>query len=266
MSTEYAQGVHRDPADDVATVHSRQSPPDGAVRLRRAWWILLGVSVLLNGVSMAVPALIEHPLTNDRGEVQLYLDVFVEGNLPTWWSVGLLGSTAVLFGFVGWLARGAGARAESWGWWCGAVLIGLLSLDDHTQLHERLDRIGQRLVTFDSGFPFYWLIPGLLAGAVVAGGLLLLAARLRGRPRRLVVAGGALLLWSALGMEAMQGLWIAAGESGPLYVLTYHAEELGENVGVLLLMAAAASAVSLQRVPADAGVTARYRRSGRVEA
>ncbi|WP_344071352.1 hypothetical protein [Prauserella alba] len=211
---------------------------------------------------MAVPALIEHPLTNDRGEIQLYLDVFVEGNLPTWWSVGLLGSTAVLFGIVALLARARGARAESWGWWCGSVLIGLLSLDDHTQLHERLDRIGRQLVTFDSGFPFYWLLPGLLAGAVVAVGLLLLAMRLRDRCRWLVVAGGALLLWSALGMEAMQGLWIAADESGPLYVATYHAEELGENVGVLLLMAAAASAVSLERGPTAGGVTARYRPFG----
>lgn len=251
---EIQDEVHRGAADGGGG----QSISDRPVRMRRAWWILLGVSILLNVVSMAIPALIEHPLTNDRGEIQLYLDVFVEGNLPTWWSVGLLGSTAVLFGIVGLLARVCGARAESWGWWCGAVLIGLLSLDDHTQLHERLDRIGERLVTFDSGFPFYWLIPGLLAGAVVAAGLLLLATRLRGRSRWLVVVGGALLLWSALGMEAMQGLWIAAGESGPLYVLTYHAEELGENVGVLLLMAAAVSAVSLTRNAAGQGVTARY--------
>ena len=39
---------------------------------------------------MAVPALIDHPLTTGRGEIRVFLDVFSEGNLPTWWSVGLL--------------------------------------------------------------------------------------------------------------------------------------------------------------------------------
>lgn len=34
------------------------------------------------------------------------------------------------------------------------------------------------------------------------------------------------LLGSALGMELLQGLLIAGGESKPLYVLTYHAENL----------------------------------------
>ncbi|MFD2398060.1 hypothetical protein ACFSVJ_16730 [Prauserella oleivorans] len=183
------------------------------VRVRTVWWVLLGVSVALNVASMAVPALIHHPLTNNRGEIQMYLDVFVEGNLPTWWSVGLLVIATLLFALTGVVARAAGARAEAWGWWCGAVLLGLLSLDDHTQLHERLDRIGRKLVTFDDGFPFYWLLPGVVAGAVVAAGLLLLAKRLRGRTRWLVVAGGALLLWCALGMELVQGLLIAEGRA-----------------------------------------------------
>ncbi|WP_019818879.1 hypothetical protein [Saccharomonospora saliphila] len=215
------------------------------LRLRKAGYALLGVSVSLNLLSMAVPALIDHPLTRDRGEVQNYLDVFVEGNLPTWWSTGLLVVGAVLYALVAVVAR-ATSKADAWAWSCGAVLLGLLSLDDHTQLHERLDRIGRELVSFD-GFPFYWLIPGLLAGAVVATGLAYLARRLRGRLRWGVVGGCAVLLGCALGMEGLQGLLIAADESGPLYVLTYHAEELGENLGVLLLIATAAAALRIER-------------------
>nr|WP_307831885.1 hypothetical protein [Prauserella cavernicola] len=240
----------------MADATSESLTADGTgVRLRPVWWALLGVSVALNVASMAVPALIHHPLTRDRGEIQLYLDVFVEGNLPTWWSVGLLVVAAVLYGVTAALARGP-ARAESWGWWCGAALLTLLSLDDHTQLHERLDRIGRQLVTFD-GFPFYWLLPGAVAGLVVVAALSLLASRLRGRPRWFVIGGCALLLGSALGMELVQGLLIASGESGPLYVLTYHAEELGENVGVLLLIAAAALSLSIRR--RDDGFTVGYR-------
>ena len=40
---------------------------------------------------------------------------------------------------------------------------------------------------------------------------------------------------------------VADGETGPSCVLTYHAEELGESVGVLLLLATAARVLSITR-------------------
>lgn len=215
------------------------------VRLAVAGWVALGVTVVLSIVSMAVPALIHHPLTRDRGEIQVYLDVFEEGNLPTWWSTGLLTAAALAFGMIGALLR-TRRTSGAWAWFVGAAMFTLLSLDDHTQLHERLDRIGRRIVTYQD-FPFYWLLPGLVAGAVVAGALVLLAARLRGLARWLLLAGCALLLGSALGGELLQGLLIADRETGPRYVLTYHAEELGENVGVLLMLAAAARVLRITR-------------------
>ncbi|CAM3873120.1 hypothetical protein KIPE111705_29080 [Kibdelosporangium persicum] len=220
--------------------------PARRVSLRRTGWILLGVTLAINVASMAVPALIDHPLTTNRGEIQEYLDVFVEGNLPTWWSTGLLVITAAAHAVLG--AIGHAARVNgSWAWFASATMLGMLSLDDHTQLHERLDRIGRELVTYNDGFPFYWLIPGLAAGLFVAVGLLLLARHLRGRPRWYMITGCALLLAAALGGETLQGLLIASGQSGPLYVLTYHAEELGENLGVLAMLAAAAHSARITR-------------------
>ncbi|WP_260479115.1 hypothetical protein [Kibdelosporangium aridum] len=216
------------------------------ISLRRTGWILLGVTLAINVASMAVPALIDHPLTTNRGEIHDYLDVFVEGNLPTWWSTGLLVIAAASHAMVG--AIGQAARVKgSWAWFASAAMLGALSLDDHTQLHERLDRIGRHLVTYDGGFPFYWLLPGLVAGLIVAIGLLLLARHLHGRARWHMIVGCVLLLAAALGGEALQGLLIASGESGPLYVLTYHAEELGENLGVLAMLAAAAHSVWITR-------------------
>jgi hypothetical protein len=244
MLTDVRQTRHTDPLAD--------SRP---VRLRSLGWTVLAITVGLNVASMAVPALIHHPLTRDRGEIQLYLDVFVEGNLPTWWSVGLLVIAAVTHAGVGVLARGQGG----WAWFVSAAMLGLLSLDDHTQLHERLDRIGRQIVSFER-FPFYWLIPGALAGLFVAGALLLLGKRLAGAARWCMIAGCALLLAGALGGELLQGLLIAQGESGPLYVLTYHAEELGENLGVLLMLAAAA--LSLRITCGPAGMTFGYRPTG----
>ncbi|OZM70149.1 hypothetical protein CFN78_26620 [Amycolatopsis antarctica] len=222
------------------------------VRFRVAGWVVLAVTLALNVASMAVPALIDHPLTRDRGEVQLYLDVFVEGNLPTWWSTALLVTGAVVHAGIGAVAR-ARRVPGGWAWFVSAAMLGALSLDDHTQLHERLDRVGREFLSFD-GFPFYWLIPGLVAGAFVALALLLLAVRLRGAARWYMVGGCALLLGSALGGEALQGLLIAGGESGPLYVLTYHAEELGENLGVLLMLAATARSLSVVREAGRIGV------------
>lgn len=229
--------------EDVDRTESLPTAQPRAVRLRKLGWWVLGVTVALNVASMAVPALIDHPLTTERGEIRVYLDVFSEGNLPTWWSVGLLVIAAVCHATAGALATGRRERG-AWAWFVSAVMLGALSLDDHTSLHERLERIGQRWVTFER-FPGYWLVPGVIAGVVVALALGLLAVRLSGVARWCMIAGVVLLLGSALGMEAVQGLLVAEGERGPIYVLVLHLEELGENLGVLLMIAAAVRSVTI---------------------
>lgn len=230
--------AHRDRIGDAVAV-------ERPVSFARVGWALLAVTVGLNVLSMAVPALIDHPLTTNRGEIQNYVDVFMEGNLPTWWSVALLTMGAVVHAVVGGLARAHGVRG-GWAWFVSAAVLAALALDDHTQLHERLDRIGTQITTFER-FPHYWVLPGLVLGALVATGLLVLAVRLSGPARWFMIGGCALLLGSALGMETLQGVLIALQESGPLYVLTYHAEELGENLGVLLMLVAAAKSTSVTR-------------------
>jgi hypothetical protein len=225
---------------------TRPIPPVARpVRVWRAGWWLLGTSVVLNVLSMAIPALIDHPLTTERGEVRVYFDVFSEGNLPTWWSVALLVLTSATHAMTGALAV-ARRVPGAWAWFVSAAMLGALSLDDHTSLHERLERVGQSWVTFER-FPGYWLVPGILAGIVVATALGLLAVRLHGVTRWCMVAGVVLLLGAAMGMELIQGLLVAGGESGPLYVLVLHAEELGENLGVLLMLTAAIRSLTITR-------------------
>jgi len=216
-------------------------PAPRPVRVRRVGWWLLGVSVTLSVLSMAIPALIDHPLTTERGEIRVYFDVFSEGNLPTWWSVGLLVLTAVTHAVTGVLAP----RFKI-AWFVSAAVLGALSLDDHTSLHERLERVGQSWVTFER-FPGYWLVPGIFTGLVIAVALGLLAVKLQGLTRWCMIGGLALLLGSAMGMELIQGLLVAEGESGPLYVLVLHAEELGENLGVLLMLTAAIRSLEITR-------------------
>lgn len=208
---------------------------------RRIGWWLLGVSVTLSFLSMAVPALIDHPLTTERGEIRVYFDVFSEGNLPTWWSTALLALTAVSHAITGALAP-----RFRLAWFTSAAVLAALSLDDHTSLHERLERVGQAWVTFDR-FPGYWLVPGIFAGLAVAVAFGVLAVKLTGLTRWCMIGGVGLLLGSALGMELAQGLLVADGESGPLYVLVLHAEELGENLGVLLMLTAAIRSLDITR-------------------
>jgi hypothetical protein len=225
-------------ADTETTIVIPRSRP---VRVRRIGWWLLGVSVTLSVLSMAIPALIDHPLTTERGEVRVYFDVFSEANLPTWWSVGLLVLTAGTHAVTGALAP-----RFSFAWFVSAAVLAALSLDDHTSLHERLERVGQSWVTFER-FPGYWLVPGIFAGLAVAVAFGLLAVKLQGVTRWCMIAGLALLLGSAMGMEFVQGLLVAEGESGPLYVLVLHAEELGENIGVLLMLTAAVRSLDITR-------------------
>lgn len=230
------------------------APGPRTVSLRKLVWWVLGVTVVVDVASMAVPALIKHPLTTGRGEIRVFLDVYSEQNLPTWWSVGLLTIAAACHLIVGALAVVRRVRV-AWAWFVGAATLAALSLDDFTSLHERLERIGKQWVQFDR-FPGYWLVPGLAAGAMVAIAMGLLAHRLAGLARWCLVAGVVLLLGSAMGLELVQGLLVAEGESGPIYVLVLHAEEIGENLGVLLM--AAAAVLSLTIVNDAGAISVRY--------
>lgn len=227
-----------------------------ALRLRGVWVVLLGVSLLLSATSLTA-VLLAPALGPAFRFWRLYFDVLVEDNLPTWWSAALLAGTALAHGLTGAAGRSARAPGASC-WFVSAGVLAVLALDDHTQLHERSERIGRQLVTAGT-YPFYWLIPGAVAGLGVAAALVWLAARSRGRTRWLLVTGVTVLLGCALGLEAVQGFYMAAGNEGIGFVLTYHVEELGENLGTLLLLAAACTAVSLTRE--DGALAVRYRGS-----
>lgn len=122
----------------------------------------------------------------------------------------------------------------------------MLSLAEHTGLHDRLDGLGGQIL---GAGPFAedWLPLGAVAGLGVAATLGLLAVRVGGSPGWLLVAGAATLLAGALGGELAVRLLLARGGPGTAYVLTYHAAELAENIGALLLFAAAASGLTLTR-------------------
>lgn len=233
----------------VAVRHRAAAPsPAGAddvpVRLAPFWWWCGAVSVALAllsaGFVAADPA---HPVLRDA---RLFVDLLVEHNLPTWWSVALLATAALAHLGAFAAARAAGAPEARY-WLVTAGVLALLSLDDQSQLHERSERLG-RIVAGETGsFPFYWLIPGVLAGLGVAVAIAMLAVRVAARARVLLVSGIGMMLAAGLGLEAVQGLFMAAGNEGLGFAVGYHIEELAEDVGVILLIAAAAAATRLSR-------------------
>ncbi len=226
--------------------------------VRRGLASLLAISLTLAALSLTV-VLAPQLFGSLHEEWRNFLDMLDEANLAAWWSSALLLTTGVAHALVGAAARVVRAPEARY-WFVSAAVLAALSLDDHTQLHERSGYIGRALVSYDSFF-FYWLIPGLVAGIAVATALVLLALRVSGPTRWLLVTGITLLLGCALGLEFVQGTLIAAGHHGTAFALVYHTEELGENVGALLLLGAAVAAVSLAREEGE--LTVQYRSGGR---
>lgn len=231
--------------------------PDGPP-LRVPWRLLVGTCAALSALSL-VFVLNAAVLEPTFREWRLYVDVLVEHNLPSWFSSAMLLAAATAHALAARTARLAGAPAAA-AWTVTAAALALLSLDDHTQLHERSEGLGRLVVTERGDFPFYWLLPGAAAGLVLATAVAVLALRVP-RPARRALAGGvAVLLGCALGLEVVQGLFMAAGNEGTGFALGYHVEELGENVAALLFLAAAAG--TLRVGPADGALAVRYIAAG----
>jgi hypothetical protein len=87
----------------------------------------------------------------------------------------------------------------------------------------------------------------VLAGLGVAAAMVTLAVRVHGRARVLLIGGIVLLLAAALGLEVVQGRFMAAGNEGIGFALGYHVEEFGENLGGLLMIGAAAAMIRIER-------------------
>jgi hypothetical protein len=221
---------------------------------RRLPWPAVPVAVTLVLVAAsAVLARQGSPLTTERGQLRTYLDVFDETNLPTWWASSVLVSAALACGAVAALS-GPGVTRRRW-----LLLAGLtaaLSVDEATVLHERLDRVVLAWLSPED-FPYLWVVPGLVLGLAVVVSVAGLTRAAPASARRRLLLGFGLLLGSALGGEAVQGLLVSEGLLGWPFVVTYHLEELGETLGAVALLAGAVHMLDVVREPA--GVRLRLR-------
>jgi len=176
--------------------------------------ILLGALVLIAGLVVA------HVANRFRLGVTLF-NLNEEDSFGTWVGTTLYSFTAGGALLVGWRDR------ERTAWWLVAAAALLLSVDDVTQLHERVERV---IGAYQSVMAA-WLVV-LLGGGGVA---LRLVRRLPWRCKALLVAAGAVLVASQV--APVVG---ATGVTGLMFDALVLVEEGGELLAAALLFTAVA--------------------------
>lgn len=179
-----------------------------------------------------------HRVVSPVPAVKDWFDIGGEANLPTWWNSTLLVLIAVLA--LSAAIVSAGSTAERRAWWVVAAAATYLSIDEATELHERLTDAGERT---GLDLPTYaWLIPGVVLAAVGSTVLVVVG---RSLPRPTGPRLGAALAaygFAALGLEALTG-WIRDRfDDSPWFTLGVMAEE-----GLEMLACVSAIGVILDR-------------------
>jgi hypothetical protein len=210
------------------------------VRPDRVLKVLLAVSLLFFAVTL-FERVWEHSHSN-LGGLGIRFDTAEEGNLPTWFSGGILLGAGALFFVIAAARRAAGAaRAGRWAL-LGAVFV-YLSADEVGQIHEHTVKPLRHAIRDLTGFG--GTAVRVIAVAVVVAVMLGFVAAywpwLRAQPRRLsrlIVLAGLLYVTGALGLEVVGRFYeVAGGARTDLFDGVLSAvEELLEMTGVAVLI------------------------------
>lgn len=224
-------------------MHALDSPQT-VVRtfLAAAIALILAVSLSLR---LAVNALLEEGNVERnvlRTTASLF-DIGLEANVATWFSSMLLFAVAAL------LVTRALLASQRSGWLTLAAIAVILSMDEASEIHERLAGVAaERIELPGVSLQFAWVVPGAMVAAVLVWvGHRATRSIPQAQRKRFAVAGGIFFL-GALGIEAVSGeVFARYGSRSILYVLTYHAEEAAELIGVALALSASFDALDVLR-------------------
>ncbi|WP_324650861.1 hypothetical protein [Georgenia sp. H159] len=203
---------------------------------------LVAVSAALTLTSYVTLELVDHRFFQVGGGGHAYLNVGVEGNIPTWWSASVLVAGATVTVMLAWLLRSQ-RLAGVWPTAAIAALLLAFSLDELVALHEHLHRVGRLLVSAET-LPFVWLAVGIPLALGVGVVAVLLARRVPAAVRPLLLGGLAVFFTGAVGLELVGSqLHGDGGVQSPAAVAVYHLEELLEMTGAALMAVAPLRAV-----------------------
>ncbi len=202
------------------------------VRLLSALTFLL---IVLHVVSLALVSYDANPVSDVLVEK---FSLEGEGNFPAFFSSFLLLFAAVLFGIVGSATRSK--KEVSWGYWVGLALIFLfLSLDEATQIHEKLDT---DLIwgTFNTTGLIAWPWVIMYGALTLTVGVVYLRfwLGLPGRFRFAFALAAVVYVGSALGFEMLEALeYTSNGGATAKFVVLTSLEEIFEMTAILYLIA-----------------------------
>lgn len=167
------------------------------------------------------------------GFVQLF-NVDGERNVPTFFTVILAFSAVLLLAVIGFAGKARGNKDSRY-WFALAAGFAFLGYDEAFQVHEQMIVPMRRLMgnTNLGAFYFGWVVPGIAGVCLLAVFFLKFLLRLPATTRNWMVFSGCLYLGGALGMEMLDGKYIAAYGADLMYSVLVTIEEGLEMLGLV---------------------------------
>jgi hypothetical protein len=170
------------------------------------------------------------------GLVHLF-NVDGERNIPTFFTVLLAATSAMLLVVIGLASRG-NERNDSRYWFALAAGFVFLGYDEAFQVHEQMIAPMRRLMGNANLGVFYfgWVVPGILGVCALALFFLKFLLRLPATTRRWLLLSGALYLGGCIGMELLDGKYVEAYGESMTYSVLVTIEEALEMSGLATLI------------------------------
>lgn len=203
--------------------------------------LILIVSVLM-AVSIATDLMADPP-----PNLKNLVSVGREANIPTWYSSVSMLLVAALAWMISVVKKQAGERFV--GHWRVLSLVFLFfSLDDTATIHELLTNPVRDALNTTGLLYFAWVIPGIIFVILFVAYFIPFLRHLPRRTMILFLAGGAVFVAGALGVEMVNALLYERWEQGEMSTALYNAltdlEEGLEKAGIVVFIYALLSYAS----------------------
>ena len=165
-------------------------------------------------------------------------DMNNEVSVPTWWQQLLLASAAAVCLLIAAVEKPR-TRPDGRYWTALAVIFGFMSVDEGSEIHERLTPPVRAALDIEGGIFWYaWLIPAIVSVLGLTLVFLNFWKRLDGGPRRLLALGWVAFLVGVILFEAVGGAHDSRRGQDFAYSTLVAAEEGAEMLGASLFLMA----------------------------
>jgi hypothetical protein len=224
---------------------SRESAPGSAVtlvinpmRVRLITLAIVTLMTLANLVVQTIAYFSDTPGIYVDSRIANFFDLGREVNLPTWYQVVALATSALLLIWIGisTLRSSNLTRGLPWLLLGGAFLY--LSADEMLSLHEETVDMMQSVFGIEHGILYFaWVIPAGLAVLLLFISLIPFLRKLHPDTRRRFLFAGVIYIAGAVGMELVGGDYYSRNyEVDFTYKLITSVEEDLEMIGVVMFL------------------------------